>query len=303
MKNIFNNLFWTMTVCGMIMTACSDDIDWKPGDAADGQGVYFPANQSSSMKMTETSGTFEVSVFRSVSAGATTAQITTTFSENAGSIFTVPAEVSFADGEVKSKLTVTYKNLVRDAKYALTISAVDNTPYGVSNLILNVVCPLVWEVVSTKAVLVDNLFEAFGAAGIQLTGITVEKHPDQNIYRFKSPYDNEYLTSLLGEGVLADDFVLPYIELDGETYPDGYFIAPVKLGWKMVNGGGPEASKDWASFGSVYKNLSDKLATYPLGSYDDSKKVFDLGAIYFCIDDSGEYNYPIKAKTLLFLNN
>ena len=38
MNKIFNKLFWVMAVCGLTMTACSDDIDWNPGAAADGQG-------------------------------------------------------------------------------------------------------------------------------------------------------------------------------------------------------------------------------------------------------------------------
>lgn len=304
MNKIFNKLFWVMAVCGLTMTACSDDIDWNPGDAADGQGVFFPSSQSNSMTMTETSGSFEISVFRTVSSGAVTTQITATPGENAAGIFTVPTEVSFADGATESKITITYQNMERDVPYALTLSAVDSTPYGITDLTINAICPLVWEVVSTNAMLIDNMFEAFGAAGIQLTGITVEKHPDLDKYRFQSPYDNSYFEFLFGiGGVLDDDFVPPYIELDGEAYPGGYYIAGTNLGWKMVNGAGPEASSDWKSFGSVYGNLSNNLSKYPLGSYDESKKVFNLGAVYFCFDNSGEYDYPISASTLLYLNN
>lgn len=294
-----------MAVCGLTMTACSDDIDWNPGAAADGQGVFFPSSQSSSMTMTETSGSFEVSVFRTVSSGAVTTQITAAPSENAAGIFTVPTEVSFADGATESKITVTYQNMERDVPYTLTLSAVDSTPYGITNLTISAICPLVWEVVSTDATLVDNMFEAFGAVGVKLTGITVEKHPDFDRYRFKSPYDNSYFDSLFGiNDLLADDFVSPYIELDGETYPGGYYITITKLGWRMINGEGPEADADWGTFGSVYGNISNNLAAYPLGSYNDAEKVFNLGAIFFCIDNGGsELNYPIGASTLLYLNN
>ena len=301
MNKIFNKLFWVMAVCGLTMTACSDDIDWNPGAAADGQGVFFPSSQSSSITLTETSGSFEVSVFRTVSSGASTTQITVTPGENAAGIFTVPTEVSFADGVTEAKITVTYQNMKRDVPYTLTLSAVDGTPYGITDLTISAICPLVWEVVSTNATLIDNMFEAFGAAGVKLTGITVEKHPELNKYRFKSPYDNSYF----GIGtLLPDDFKLPYIELDGNTYPGGYYITVTKLGWKMVNGVGPEANSDWGTFGSVYGNLSEDLGTYPLGSYNDAEKVFDLGALFFCIDDSGsELNYPLKGTTLLYLNN
>lgn len=305
MNKIFNKLFWVMAVCGLTMTACSDDIDWNPGAAADGQGVFFPSSQSSSITLTETSGSFEVSVFRTVSSGASTTQITVTPGENAAGIFTVPTEVSFADGVTEAKITVTYQNMKRDVPYTLTLSAVDGTPYGITDLTISAICPLVWEVVSTNATLIDNMFEAFGAAGVKLTGITVEKHPELNKYRFKSPYDNSYFNSLFGIGtLLPDDFKLPYIELDGNTYPGGYYITVTKLGWKMVYSVGPEANSDWGTFGSVYGNLSEDLGTYPLGSYNDAEKVFDLGALFFCIDDSGsELNYPLKGTTLLYLNN
>lgn len=205
----------------------------------------------------------------------------------------------------EAKITVTYQNMKRDVPYTLTLSAVDGTPYGITDLTISAICPLVWEVVSTNATLIDNMFEAFGAAGVKLTGITVEKHPELNKYRFKSPYDNSYFNSLFGIGtLLPDDFKLPYIELDGNTYPGGYYITVTKLGWKMVNGVGPEANSDWGTFGSVYGNLSEDLGTYPLGSYNDAEKVFDLGALFFCIDDSGsELNYPLKGTTLLYLNN
>lgn len=257
------------------------------------------------MTMTELSGSFEVSVFRSVSSGAVTSQIAVTPSENAAGIFTVPTEVSFADGVTEAKITVAYQNMERDVPYSLTLSAADGTPYGIKDLTITAICPLVWEVVSTKAMLVDNMFEAFSVTGLKISDITVEKHPDLNKYRFKSPYDNSYFKYLFEiEALFEDGFELPYIELDGETYPGGYYISTTKLGWKMVNGVGPKVTNDWNTFGSVYGNLSNDLSKYPLGSYDEAEKVFNLGALYFCIDNAGkEFNYPLSSATLLYLNN
>lgn len=304
MKTI--NKYFLFALFGGLLTfsACSDDIDWAPGAPAEGQGVFFPT-QPSSMTMTELSGSFEVSVFRSVSSGAVTSQIAVTPSENAAGIFTVPTEVSFADGVTEAKITVAYQNMERDVPYSLTLSAADGTPYGIKDLTITAICPLVWEVVSTKAMLVDNMFEAFSVTGLKISDITVEKHPDLNKYRFKSPYDNSYFKYLFEiEALFEDGFELPYIELDGETYPGGYYISTTKLGWKMVNGVGPKVTNDWNTFGSVYGNLSNDLSKYPLGSYDEAEKVFNLGALYFCIDNAGkEFNYPLSSATLLYLNN
>lgn len=306
MNKIFNKLFWVMAVCGLTMTACSDDIEWNPGAAADGQGVFFPAGQATNITLTETVGSFEVNVCRSTSQGAATVQLTSAPGENASGIFSIPSEVSFVDGETTAKLTVPYKNLEYDVEYALTISAVDSTPYGITNLELKIVCPLVWEVVSSNATLIDNLFEPFGVTGLKITEITVEKHPALNKYRFKSPYDNDYLEMLFGDDatVLPENFEVPYIELDGETYPGSYHIAAVKLGWVMVNGEGPTVNADWKGFGSTYGNINEDITKYPLGTYDVTNKVFDLGALFFNFDNNGSsYIYPLSAKTLLYLNN
>ena len=185
-----------VAVCAMTLGACSDDNDWQPGPAAEGEGLYFASDQQANITVTETSGTFTIDVYRSKAEGAITAQIATVTGDNATSLFTVPAEVSFAEGETKTALTVTYTGLERDVNYNLTLSVADSTPYGIAELGLTVICPLVWDVVSTNATLIDNLFEPFGAAGVELTGITVEKHPEQNRYRFRSPYDNEYFQGL-----------------------------------------------------------------------------------------------------------
>ena len=40
MNKIFNKLFWVMAVCGLTMTACSDDIDGIP--------VLLPMDKGSS---------------------------------------------------------------------------------------------------------------------------------------------------------------------------------------------------------------------------------------------------------------
>ena len=303
MKKIINCLYMAVAVCAMTLGACSDDNDWQPGPAAEGEGLYFASDQQANITVTETSGTFTIDVYRSKAEGAITAQIATVTGDNATSLFTVPAEVSFAEGETKTALTVTYTGLERDVNYNLTLSVADSTPYGIAELGLTVICPLVWDVVSTNATLIDNLFEPFGAAGVELTGITVEKHPEQNRYRFRSPYDNEYFQGLFEMDVFEDDFEFPNIELDGETYPGGYFIAATKLGWRMVNGEGPVADPDWVTFGSVYGNWSTSTS-YLLGSYDAENGVFDLGSLVFNFDNGGEeYPYPLSSQTLLYLNN
>ena len=279
-------------------TACSDD-EYTPGPAVEGQGLYFSSEQSNQITVNEPEGSFTLDLYRSQTDGAIQAEVTATISEGGESLFTVPASVSFADGVNKASLSINYQGLERDVPYQISLGLKETTPYGIPSLALTVICPLIWETVSTNAIYIDNLFEPFGAGGIQISEITVEKHPDQNKYRFKSPYDNSYFEYLFGLTVFDNGFEAPYIVLDGETYPGSYFIASTSLGWKMVNGSGPETDETWATFGSFYGNLTENIAAYPLGTYDEVNKVFNFGAIYHNIDGVGEY--PLNGATLLYL--
>ncbi|WP_300910175.1 hypothetical protein [uncultured Bacteroides sp.] len=173
-------------------------------------------------------------------------------------MFTVPSKVSFDDGKVDTVMVLSYQNLVRGTKYAITLSFADGTPYGRSEVTFNVLYPEPmleeWEVISEEAVLVDNLFSMYGVSDYYIYDITVEKEKTTNKYRFKSPYNQAYANNVLGITFPAD-FEFPYIVLDGETYkneaPDKYYIASTALGFKMTDGAGPSFDAEWNTFGSV----------------------------------------------------
>lgn len=116
-------------------------------------------------------------------------------------MFTVPSKVSFDDGKVDTVMVVSYQNLVRGTKYAITLSFADGTPYGRSEVTFNVLYPEPmleeWEVISEEAVLVDNLFSMYGVSDYYIYDITVEKEKTTNKYRFKSPYNQAYANNVL----------------------------------------------------------------------------------------------------------
>ena len=118
-----------------------------------------------------------------------------------------------------------------------------------------------WEKVSENAIYTDNLFTSYGIGNIEMTGITVEKAKGYDMYRFMSPYNNEYMTeNEIANAIFPEDFEYPYIILDGETYkkeaPGKYFIAITPLGFKMTDGVGVSFDTEWETFGSVAGNLS-----------------------------------------------
>lgn len=301
MKKLHTCLLAMLGVLALTWSACTDSCDYDPAPNVEGEGVYFPSSTQTSITLNDTEGSFKLAVQRTQSAGAVDVVLNAKFTEGGESVFTVPAKVSFADGETETTMIVSYSNLVRGTKYAVTLSFADGTPYGRSELTFNVLYPAPvleeWEVVTEEAVLVDNLFYMYGVSDYYIYDITVEKEKNTNKYRFKSPYNQAYSDDVLGITFPAD-FEFPYIVLDGETYkneaPDKYYIASTALGFKMTDGVGPSFDAEWNTFGSVAGNLKTgdgpippSSTQYPLGEYDKSVKKFDLGTLYHNLDGYG----------------
>ena len=294
-------------VFALTWISCSDDVEYTPAGAVEGQGAYFAPTNVTNYDDLEASGSITLDVMRTYADAAAEVSLSATYSEGAD-LFTVPSTVSFAADSETSTVTLNYNNLVRGTTYTVTLSLGEGTPYGQSEITLTLLYPeevlLEWEVVSTNATLTENLFSAFSLSDVTITDIVVEKEVSTKMYRFRSPYNNDYFeTYVTGVPNFFGDTEMPYIVLDGETYADaGYYIAPTALGFVMVNGVGPSVNPTWNTFGSVAGNLNTAdgpiepgNASYPLGSFDETKKMFDFGSCYFNFENEGEeYFYPMN---------
>ncbi len=320
MKKINGLLVALMTVLALGWTSCTDSVDYTAAGPVEGEGIYFPTSVATSYTLDGTSGEITLDVMRSTSVGDVVASLEATFTEGGENVFTVPSTVSFADGSSTSSLTLAYDNLVRGTTYQVTLTFSDGTPYSNSSLTLSFLYPeevvYTWEVVSEKAILTESVFSIIGMANVQTTGITVEKAKEGELYRFRSPFNNDYFRAAFGGNVFADDSDLPYIVIDGETYKDAtgkslYYIAPTALGFTFTVDGSQiyidTEDTTTETFGSIACNLSvggspvpPTSKEYPLGSYDANKKVLTLGALYLNV-----LNYsimPITTTTTLALD-
>lgn len=322
MKKIYSILFMFMGIIMMGLSSCSDSMDeYKVGGPASGQGVFFPTSTINSYEAESATGSITVKVGRTISAEASEVEVKAVISEGGESLFEVPTKLSFEQDKLESELTIRYNNLVRGTTYTVTVSFPGNeTQYSQSSLDFTIVWPnevvYEWEVVSEKAVLIDNLFAAFGVNDLSITELTVEKAKGYDLYRIKSPYNNSYFDYLFGiNNLFSTDFEYPYILLDGETYKSAdvskhWYIPSTSLGFKMINGVGPAFDTSWDTFGSVAGNLKTSDGpiepgnpSFPLGSYDDKTKCFDLGMVYHNIDDEGSYMLTVNAgKFKLYLD-
>ena len=307
MKKINNLLLALLSVFALAWTACDDEVEYTPAGLLDGNGVYFPTSTQTSYEVEGTSGTLTFDVMRTLTTEAQEATLNITYGEGAESVFSIPASVNFAAGDTLATLTVQYDNLVQGTTYTAELSFTDGTPYAYSTINLSVLYPeeieYEWEVVSENAILTDNLFSIYALGNIEMTGITVEKAVGYDIYRFQSPYNNDYMVNNgIADAIFPEDFEFPYIILDGESYEGvqkgSYFIAPTALGFEDVYGQATQFNASWNTMGSAYPTLTSDMATYPLGSYDANKQVFNLGTLYHNVGGSGGGAFVIEGMTL-----
>lgn len=311
-----------MALAGLFLlgaAACTPDAeDYDRAGLVDGVGAYFSPEAVTSYKLEGATGSISIDVLRSNTEEAAEAALTATFSEGGESVFTVPSAVSFAAGESTSTLTINYDNLVQGTTYKIALDFAEGTPYSNSSLALTVSWPneivYTWEVVSTNAILTESVFSFISMNNIQTTGITVEKANEGEVYRFRSPFNNAYFYDAFGGDVFEDDSDLPYIIVDGETYKDAngkpmFYIAPTALGFTFSVEGSSvyidTDDKETPTFGSVAGNLSTDAgliepgnATYPLGSYDEQKKILDLGCVYLDVANYGILTTKAGSTTL-----
>lgn len=302
MKKINILMLALMSILTLGWTSCTDEVDYTGAGLVEGQGVYFPTSVVTSYTLDGNAGEITLDVMRTQTAGAVDAELSATFTEGGEALFNVPAKVSFADGASTSSITISFDGLVRGTTYQVNLKFAEGTPYSNSDLALSFLWPeevvYTWEVVSEKGIFTDNLFYMYGVPTVTFTNIVVEKAKEGELYRFKSPYNNEYFMSLFEMTLFPDDFKYPYIILDGETYKEykKWYIPATALGFKMTDGVGPSMDTEWNTFGSIAGNLSaggapigPDNAKYPLGTYDSKKKLFNFGATYHNLGGYGPF--------------
>ena len=315
MKNINKFILGLMGICALALGACTDDV---PSDnlgkspAVEGEGVFFPKSMKTSYALTNedpdattTSGVIKLPIQRTAGDAAVTIELKAEMDAATASVFTVPGTVQFAEGKDTASVKIAYINAVRGTKYSLKLSFADGTEYANSAQTIVAEYPLqeVWEVVTEKAVYIDQIFSMFGVSDVMFTDITVEKLKDKNKYRFLSVYDNSYFTGIGLPGVLPNDFELPYIILDGESYskpaegeetvaPENalWQIPRTYLGFSLSSTLDFKYDPEFLTFGSFAYNLSKagKLLTeddYALGSFNKKKQMFDLGVCFHQLSD------------------
>lgn len=317
MKKINKFILGLMSVCVLALGACTDDV---PSDnlgkspAVEGEGVFFPKSMKTSYTLTNedpdataTSGIIKLPIQRTAGDAAVTIELKAEMNAATASVFTIPPTVQFAEGKDTTSVKIAYTNAARGTKYTLKLTFADGTEYANSTQTIVAEYPPkeIWEVVTKEAVFIDQMFSLWSVSDVMFTEVTVEKLKDKNKYRFLSVYDNSYFTKIGLPGILPNDFELPYIVLDGETYskpaegeetvaPENalWQIPRTYLGFSLSSTLDFKYAPEFLTFGSFAYNLSKggELLTeedYALGSFNKKKQMFDLGVCFHQLSDFG----------------
>lgn len=147
-KNIFLPLFGVVT---LLAASCTDEVEYTPAAPTDTDEVYFPNTQPTDISLAENATEFSVTIERLKADNELTVNLQGTVVDPDGNpvqdLFTVPANVQFADGIKTASIpvAVNFANVVADTDYTLVIKASSDqlSIYGDTEIEL-VVCYSPW---------------------------------------------------------------------------------------------------------------------------------------------------------------
>jgi len=296
-----NKLIFAVSVLvASFFVACSeyeDIVEASPEVPAGCQGVYFPASNINSYEMEPTESTeITITIAREVSSGAV--EVPIIVEENKDNVFNVPEVVSFVDGEKEVHFIVSFPAASEGVTYDLKLAVegdeyvnpyASELPYMTTN-----VTRIKWSPVEEPMVYVDGTFSTLFGVSLFPMYVEAEKAEVTGMvrYRFKNAYDvptepdedgiyNGYPYNDPGDFDVSKNYYT-IIEIDnatGEVFMYAHQIG-VDWGYGMI------------SIGSVYGNISENKATYPLGTLKDGVITFPINSLYFSManyQDGGRY--------------
>ena len=314
MKTI--NKYFLMALAGGLLsfTACSDDIEREVSPVVDSNcpGVYFSADNNYALELEpEAALEMTLKVERTNTEDAATVKVEVL--SNTENVFEVPETITFEAGQAEAPLTIKFPNaeIGLSYSYALKFGEGDYNPYAdQQTYVSGSIIRIKWNPVST-AILLDGTVANF----------------------FGVPYPTaHYVTAEMAElptGVTKVRLLNPFAPATADIDVDGVYTGyPYTFAEEMTGRDvkmlidiiGSEATMsqtlmgfDWGYgeffCGSIYPDLVDDKATYPLGEVtkgDDGQMisiVFGPNSLY-----SGMLNYnnagayPVANPTCIFFS-
>lgn len=185
MKKYFKYAYSAVAaVLALGFVACDSDDDYTPAAPEAGQQVYFSSEAPTTFTASAKETSFTVPVCRVATADAVTVPLTVT---NPDGLFDVPTSVSFAAGQSRADLPISYDpEAVGFDKYStITIAIADaqyTTQYGKSEFTFKAGIPAPWTSLG-KGVFSENFW-----AGASFTVEIQQNDIDPQTYRLVKPF-------------------------------------------------------------------------------------------------------------------
>lgn len=280
-NNILKVLFGTVVLAGF--ASCDDEVKYVPAEAT--PGVYFPAKNTSSVTLSQddTSTSFDFVVAR---AGSLAVQ-SFTFTNNFPAGITMPAEVTFAEGEEIQTISVSYDaELLEPCKYNLEIGFAEGqqvSQVGLAVLKIAATMPEPTPVVAWKDLGECNYTDPFITSGFYNFPSTFkykvklqESGETAGLYRLVAPYGTAFADAYeaaTGEELpeaLYDSKNELFLEIDA-TDPEKVVIMPQWSGLTLdsdgemifMNKAGLYINNDVEVPAGAYGTLKDGILTLP----------------------------------------
>lgn len=195
MKNFKIFLLAAVALVAGAFVSCSDDDNFTAGPAAEGPQVYFPSGTTTEFSLSDDVNSIVVPLRRVDTNGAVTVAL---LADDPSGLFTIPASASFAEGQDKVDLNITFdrRSLVDGTEYPLQIMINDEsvtTPYGDRTIALSVT-PWPWEEMGTGRFREDWLSNFFNGPNVEVE-VPVHRHKSRpGVYMFENMFGWDFMT-------------------------------------------------------------------------------------------------------------
>lgn len=267
MKSLKTFILAAVAVVAGLFAACSDD-DFKAGPAASGAQVYFPESIATEYNIGDDVSELVIPVMRVVDTEAQTVEI---LAEDESALFTIPTSVSFAAGENKAELLITFDRtkLEDGVEYPIQFLVNDEentTPYG--NKILSIsITPWPWELLGTGLFRDDWLSTMWNGNEVEIE-VQIHKHKSrEGVYMIEEMYGWPFLTEYFGgsQAAIESNYLLSYtptnITLDASD-PNAVIIPRQTSG--IVDGDPDYGAYEIATFTNGAGTLENGIVTFPV---------------------------------------
>lgn len=287
MKKIFKYSLMLLTA-GLVLTSCGDTYEYSPAAAPAGAQVYFSNEGASTIELSKSQSSFNVTVLRANTQGDIDVPVTATMPD--GSIYNVPATVHFADGESSANLVITYNpDQLNYGDYTdISLQIGDEsytTPYGVSTYAFKAGATA-W-VSMGNGLMRDDLFTSWYNIDNMTYEVEIEKNVvEEGLYRVVNPYGATYPYNDPGDWDASQNY---YMVIDA-TDPDYVWIPQFHTGTDWGKG------EMWfLSFVQYYLDRGASLAALKsqnpeyFGTFEDG--IFSFPGVQSMLAGRGEEGY------------